>query len=214
MISPQFQGIISGWKIHLPSSAVFPAITIYGWARGGNANSPSGNDTLAGGTGNDTLAGGTDNDKLGGGFGNDSLSGGLGNDSLSGGNGNDILNGGSNNNNGEIDTLTGGAGGDQFVLRQNIYYSSGFGEGATEDGLSEVGLNDYTLITDFNISQDVIQLNSSRDYAIYDLPFNVGSSAPDTGIFLDSFSGLNSELISVIQDVSGLEVYDSYVEYS
>ncbi len=32
--------------------------TIYGWAPGGNANSPSGNDTLNGNAGNDTLFGG------------------------------------------------------------------------------------------------------------------------------------------------------------
>jgi Ca2+-binding RTX toxin-like protein len=54
--------------------------TIYGWVRGGNALSPSGNDTLNGAAGNDNLLGGTGNDTLDGGLGIDSLNGGLGND--------------------------------------------------------------------------------------------------------------------------------------
>lgn len=64
--------------------------TIYGWAPSGNANSPSGNDTLNGNAGNDNLFGGTANDTLIGGAGNDTLDGGLGIDSLNGGLGNDI----------------------------------------------------------------------------------------------------------------------------
>ena len=63
--------------------------TIYGWARGGNASSPSGNDTLTGAFGNDKLYGGTGNDSLIGGQGIDKLDGGLGWDILKGGAGND-----------------------------------------------------------------------------------------------------------------------------
>jgi Ca2+-binding RTX toxin-like protein len=62
---------------------------IYGWVTGGNADSPSGNDTLKGQAGNDKLYGGTGNDKLYGGTGDDTLDGGLGNDKLYGGTGND-----------------------------------------------------------------------------------------------------------------------------
>lgn len=64
--------------------------TIFGWANGGNANSPSGNDTLNGAAGNDNLLGGTGNDLLIGSLGNDTLDGGLGSDFLNGGVGNDI----------------------------------------------------------------------------------------------------------------------------
>lgn len=64
--------------------------TIFGWANGGNANSPSGNDTLNGAAGNDNLFGGTGNDDLIGSLGNDTLDGGLGSDFLNGGVGNDI----------------------------------------------------------------------------------------------------------------------------
>ncbi len=204
--------------------------TIYGWAKGGNLNSPSGNDTLNGNAGNDQLEGGTGfdnlsgnagddtlyghsgndstrggggNDKLYGGKGNDSLYGSFGYDSLSGGNGNDILNGGLNVD--DVDTLTGGAGRDNFVLTENISYS-GF---EFEDGVTEDSLNDYTLITDFNTSQDVIMLNSSESYVLLDAPFNVGSAALDTAIYLSGFSGLADELIAVIQDVSDLDLYGS-----
>ena len=54
--------------------------TIYGWAKGGNASSPSGNDTLNGNSGNDQLFGGTGNDSLDGQAGIDTLIGGAGND--------------------------------------------------------------------------------------------------------------------------------------
>ncbi len=53
---------------------------IYGWARGGDENSPSGNDELYGRGGNDELYGGTGNDTLDGGAGIDTLIGGRGND--------------------------------------------------------------------------------------------------------------------------------------
>lgn len=69
--------------------------TMYGWAKGGNASSPSGNDILNGLVGNDKLYGGTGNDNLQGAAGNDTLDGGFGSDTLDGGTGNDtyIING-------------------------------------------------------------------------------------------------------------------------
>ncbi len=53
---------------------------IFGWAKGGNENSPSGNDKLNGKGGQDELYGGTGNDTLDGGAGIDTLVGGKGND--------------------------------------------------------------------------------------------------------------------------------------
>ncbi|MCC5665386.1 calcium-binding protein [Nostoc sp. CHAB 5784] len=79
--------------------------TIVGWASGGNANSPSGNDTLNGLAGNDSLAGGTANDSLIGGDGNDTLDGGLGTDTLLGGAGSDTFRGSQGN-----DSINGGDG--------------------------------------------------------------------------------------------------------
>lgn len=81
--------------------------TIYGWAMGSNASSPSGKDKLNGNAGNDTLYGGTDNDALSGGLGNDNLYGGEGNDNLNGNEGNDKLYGEAGN-----DTLLGSDGND------------------------------------------------------------------------------------------------------
>lgn len=75
---------------------------IYGWAKGGNENSPSGNDKLFGKAGNDELYGGTGNDTLEGGAGNDKLYGGTGRDTLDGGMG--------------IDTLVGGKGDDTYIV--------------------------------------------------------------------------------------------------
>lgn len=63
--------------------------TLYGWASGGDATSPSGNDILNGNAGNDTLYGGTGDDSLSGAAGNDKLDGGTGSDTMSGGTGDD-----------------------------------------------------------------------------------------------------------------------------
>jgi Ca2+-binding RTX toxin-like protein len=83
---------------------------LYGWARGGNADSPSGNDTLNGSLGDDILNGGTGNDSLLGSAGNDSLIGNDGNDVLTGGTRNDTLEGGAG-----ADSLFGGAGNDILI---------------------------------------------------------------------------------------------------
>lgn len=64
--------------------------TLYGWAEGGNANSPSGNDQLFGKKSDDQLYGGTGDDTLFGGVGNDTLDGGLGKDTMRGGAGDDL----------------------------------------------------------------------------------------------------------------------------
>jgi len=195
---------------------------ISGWAKNGNLNSPSGNDTLLGNAGNDTLYGGTGNDSLIGSLGrdnlygglesdflegndgNDKLYGGVGSDSLSGSNGNDTLTGGFSNN--DIDTLTGGSGADKFNLWENTYYSAFMYEPSIS--VNENSLNDYALITDFNPNEDVIVLNSRAFYDLKDAPFNVGTSAPDTALYLIGFSGLNDELVGIIQD-SSLSLSDS-----
>lgn len=118
-------------------------------------NGDAGDDLVQGGAGNDIVFGGTGfgNDTLTGGDGADTLIGGAGNDNLSGGNGIDRLIGVEPFAPGfefifdEIDTLTGGANRDTFVLGSttDLYYDNG-------------GISDYALITDFNISEDVIEL--------------------------------------------------------
>lgn len=72
------------------------------------------NDRIRGLAGNDFLLGFGGTDTLEGGDGDDQLAGGGGSDLLQGGNGNDVLAGDSGFEISGIDTLTGGAGADQF----------------------------------------------------------------------------------------------------
>ncbi|MDA0867130.1 MAG: hypothetical protein O2890_12080, partial [Cyanobacteria bacterium] len=115
--------------------------------------------------------------------GHDTLIGGSGNDSLFGDGGNDILNGTDETAKGylEIDTLTGGAGADTFVLGDinQVYYGSGGGL-------------DYAVITDFTIGLDQLQLHgSASDYS---------QSAQGGDVFL--YYGNSTDLIAQLQNVT------------
>ena len=99
----------------------------------------AGNDTLMGG---DSLVSGSDS--YDGGY--DSLDGGLGSDSLFGGGGNDTLTGGGGGN----DTLTGGDGADWFIIGDALGNPYGTSNGST-----------FTLITDFTVGSDMLQLNGA-----------------------------------------------------
>jgi Ca2+-binding RTX toxin-like protein len=87
----------------------------------------------------ENLLGSSFNDTLMGNAGNNVLNGGSGNDGLSGGAGNDILIGGWGN-----DTLTGGVGVDYFLFNTPLSATT-----------------NRDLITDFNVTDDVIQLENS-----------------------------------------------------
>ena len=178
-------------------------------SRGGNDTEigGNGNDTLNGNFGSDTQLGGDGNDLLIGDFdfdnsrfgasdrfgfsnGDDVQIGGNGNDTLTGGSGDDKQNGtGVNLGVGEIDELTGGSDSDTFVLgdRQTAFY---------------VGRNnfDYALITDFEASQDTIELNGEASN--YVIAPTTDSLPQGTGIYLDTdssgdFSSGSDELIAV-----------------
>jgi Ca2+-binding RTX toxin-like protein len=127
-----------------------------------------------GGTGNDTIVGSNQNGKLTGGGGNDTITGGSKNDRLTG---TDVTARGV----GEVDTLTGGSGRDKFILgdKNGAYY---LGNGA----------NDYALITEFNLTQDSLDIGSLKDYSF---------AQSNTGTF-DLFSGKDPntrDLIAKIQ---------------
>jgi von Willebrand factor type D domain/Bacterial Ig domain/FG-GAP repeat/Calx-beta domain/RTX calcium-binding nonapeptide repeat (4 copies) len=169
-----------------------------------------GNDKIFGNVGQDVLSGNLNDDYLDGekgqdiligGDGNDSLFGGLGNDVLKGDNGKDILTGVDINaiNPGieEIDTLTGGGGSDIFILGDvnNTYY----------DNLD----SDYALITDFNASEDSIQLHGKADDYLL-VPF---SQANQTGTAIYRKAAQN-ELISIVQAGSNLSLSGSYFRFS
>lgn len=151
----------------------------------------------------DQLAGGQRSDVLSGNAGDDLLTGNRGDDLLSGGDGNDRLVGvydfysplfGSFPGAGEVDTLTGGAGADTFVLgdRSYAYY---VGQKSA----------DYALITDFNSTEgDVLELfGSANNYqlAIDDIANNVGIYA-------------NQDLVAVIAGTTNFDLTANYVHYA
>ena len=125
----------------------------------GTINGTAGNDTLVGTSGPDTING------LGG---NDSIDGGLGRDVIDAGTGDDTLYGGSEGAINEQDSLTGGAGGDHFVIAQP--------SGSPVD-----------QITDFVSGTDKLQLNGalfsnigvSGNFVPADDRFNYGTAAFD-----------------------------------
>ena len=165
-----------------------------------------GNDTIYGGQGNDTLQGNLGDDYLYGNLGDDLLYGGKNNDTLKGGQGNDVLFGDFGNDSligvdvnsinpgaNEIDTLTGGNmtpsdrnGVDYFVLGNNVqnFYTAG-------------GNGDYALITDFDLSQDKIQLKQGILYQLEAAPDGLSSG---TGIFAQGNEG--NESIAILADVT------------
>ncbi|MEH2379130.1 MAG: calcium-binding protein [Nostoc sp.] len=158
----------------------------------------SANNTLNGRAGYDTLDGNFGNDTLNGDDGNDSLQGGPGNDLLNGGNGNDILIGvypGSllPPGLGELDTLTGGAGADKFVLGDavNVFYD--------DNNSTTPGFGDFATITDFQSNQDQIQLKGTpQDYRLQAVGGN-------TRIFYEQ-PGQVDELIGIVQGRNNLQL--------
>ena len=134
--------------------------------------------------------------------------GGTGSDVLVGGEGKDILNGVNNSahrGTGSIDILTGGAGIDHFILSDStgIFYND-------NNDLS-AGIEDFALITDFNASQDIIQLSGeASDYILE-------STSIGTRIYQDinGDEGLDNmdELIAIIEGKSGLHLSDSSFIY-
>ncbi len=173
-----------------------------------------GEDTISGGLGNDNLDGGDDDDLITGGEGNDTITagdgddtvfGGLGNDNLDGGTGDDIINGVSSNTGGtfERDTLTGGSGSDRFILgdKTQVYYDDG--------NAVSLGKYDYALITDFNASEDFIQLYDSIDFYQLDL-YTTSSGNINAALMYDPGVTARRELIAIIEDVSAdLNISDS-----
>lgn len=174
--------------------------------------------SIIGSEGDDILLGGEQDDVIDGGAGNDILLGLGGNNSITGGDGNDIITGGglAITGNGSasvltvtvdtkgLDTLTGGAGADRFVLGGNP---------STEPNgqppiihYDEAGNNDYALIQDFTPGEDTIELGGSKtDYRLAASPAGL-----PTGIAL--YRG--GELIAILQGTSSLDLNAAYFQGS
>jgi Ca2+-binding RTX toxin-like protein len=169
---------------------------------GGNdrINGGEGDDTLNGGIGNDNLFGGSGffNDNLFGDDGTDRLTGGEGFDTLDGGKGNDTLIGVSTSagfGQFEIDILTGGLGKDLFLLGNSDRRFYDDGDAATS------GDFDYGLITDLNLSEDIVQLKGPANF--YSLDFFISSSGTtDAAIIYDPGPSARGEVIGVIQNAA------------
>ncbi|MGF1538273.1 MAG: peroxidase family protein [Elainellaceae cyanobacterium] len=158
----------------------------------------AGEDNLIGRSGNDHLSGGTEGDRLIGRSGNDYLVGDSGSDTLVGGSGRDTLIGtnGEARGVGELDVLTGGNGRDRFVLgdAESAYYLDGH--------LAENGIGDFANITDFDRRRDTIQLHGTAQN--YELELvSTGAGSRDAHLFYRGDVAGESELIAVLEDVSG-----------
>lgn len=163
-------------------------------------NGKGGNDYLSGYGGNDYLYGEDGDDRLQGNLGNDYLYGGIGNDTLAGAS----LSYAGETGQGNIDSLTGGAGKDTFVLGgvQGSGEFIGTARFYDDGNLLTSGTSDYALITDFKVGEDIIQLaGTATDYAIA-----ASSNATDAAIYLKgvTIKGYQhpDELIAVVQNVA------------
>jgi len=148
------------------------------------------------GTGNSAgnlLAGNAYANRLDGRDGRDTLTGGLGNDSLSGGAGADYLNGFGGPAGLEIDTLTGGADADRFVLGSSTVR---FYDDATP---ASTGVSGYALITDFTAGMDLLQLHGAASE--YRLESGGVSGVSGTGLWHEQ--GSVDELIAILRPASG-----------
>ena len=160
-----------------------------------------GNDKIYGLDGDDLVIGGSGDDLVIGGNGNDTLSGGQNNDRLVAWNGDDTLIGVDptkpNPGKGELDWLSGHGGADTFVLGDSngVYYNQG--------GTVAESWQDRGVISDFNLSEDKIQLYGSSSN--YQLNINNGST---TIFYGESGTGFN-ELVGVVIGVTGLDLTDA-----
>lgn len=133
------------------------------------------------------LVGKSEGENIIGGLENDSLVGGAGDDTLAGVSLSNLEQAGID----EIDTLTGGLGSDLFAIADSnrVYYNS--------DKPTTLGLSDYALITDFNLTEDKIQLTKGLNYKIGIAQIGLPTGA---GIFLTD--GDRDELIAILQGVN------------
>jgi Ca2+-binding RTX toxin-like protein len=143
---------------------------------------------------NDTIYGGNQDDVLKGEGGSDNLLGDAGQDILTGVSPIAPLPGIN-----EIDSLSGGAGADRFLLGDvdKVYYDNGNGQTS--------GTNDYALITDFDPSQDSIQLKGAKS------SYSLAPSSPNsTALYYNSPGASVNELIAIIQNQTSLDLQASY----
>ncbi len=169
---------------------------------------------IIGGEGDDLLSGRTSllalDSIIIGRAGDDTLQGDIANDHLLGEEGDDILQGTflcppwifkaavvRKEGNEEFDTLTGGAGADQFILGELFESDDPLFDDQEAVLYSQAGIDDYALITDFNPDEDLIQLTGeASDYSLAVFPDGFPEG---TAIYLGAVE--DSEVIAILSDV-------------
>ncbi|WP_044000192.1 Calx-beta domain-containing protein, partial [Microcystis aeruginosa] len=127
------------------------------------------------------------------------------NDTITTGGGNDIITGVNPNSStpgkGEIDSLTGGAGSDRFILGDATWI--GYDDGNT----TNAGTSDYATIADFNTTDDTIQLRGSSSNYLLTV------SGSNTKLYINKPGTEPDELIAVINNQTALSLTASYFSY-
>ena len=150
---------------------------IFGLAGNDSIDGNDGNDSIFGDAGRDSLRGGDGNDEIVGGEGDDFLDGELGDDVLIGDDGDDQIDGNFGN-----DTIDAGAGADTIFDSDGIdTITVGLGADVIEfdgfslsdfdvderDGVRQI-IGNEDFITDFDVSEDVLELN--RSLGVFNVP--------------------------------------------
>jgi hypothetical protein len=107
---------------------------------------------------------------------------------------------------GEVDWLTGGGNADTFVLGDaaGAYYR--------QPNDAAAGMKDYAMITDFQSSEDMIQLHGSA--ADYQLETTSQGLPAGTAIYqINGVNGEQKDPIAVVQNVSNLNLDEGYFAF-
>ena len=157
---------------------------LYGGSGDDTLKGGKGRDRLWGNAGNDRLRGSGGDDKLRGGRGHDRLYGGGGSDRLYGGAGQDILVGSGRQTSPQRDYLSGGEGGDRFVLgnRNRSFYG--------------VDADSHAVILDFDAAESdrIVLHGAAEDYR---LGSATAGDHTGTGIFTAT-SSFHSSLVALV----------------
>lgn len=179
--------------------------TILGFGEDDFLDGQGGDDLILGGQGNDILIGNPGDDTLFGEKGSDVLYGGPGGDILYGNEENDTIYGDQDD-----DTIYGGQGNDSLVAGTGSDLLLGDKGDDTLMGISG-RVPGYTLIDDFDIDEDIIQLTGFRE--TFRLEPSPEQLPPGTAIVRQNRQG-DFEIIAVVKDVSGLDLEDNYFRFS
>lgn len=196
------------------------------WLDGGD-----GDDVLIGGDADETFHGGAhaegdgavqDDDTIDGGGGDDTIYGGYGADTLSGGDGDDVINHLGHqgeeiswersdfawHQDGDADTLDGGAGNDTLIMDGADTATGGDGMDTFWVFSDVDGGGGAATITDFNSGEDFLRVSLNPDYGFGDPVVSVAPSEDG----LDGVVTVNGDVVAILQGAPGATAADVYAE--